>query len=217
MSEPTRRSPPPGPEQPGPAGGTQSAPTPVRVRSRKWDGTPHRDNWTWQLGSDEYGRWLWMPDNTPVLTSRETYPETFSAVAGLRFFPHDAAGAPRTDWSAFMVPAHAARQRPQQLYCDVTCALSAGQGLIEFIDLDLDVEQLGTGPVRVLDDDEFETRRRAMRYPEPVAQRARTTAAELVRLMRRPAEPFAGRWRSWLRLAAAGDYPELPAPATVPA
>lgn len=179
----------------------------MRVRSRKWDGTPHRDNWAWDLGTDEFGRWLWMPDDTMVVTPRASYP----AVAGLRLFPHDADGRAVAEWSAFMVPAHAGRGRPQQLYCDVTCALSTEPGLIAFVDLDLDVEQVGDGPVALLDADEFEANSKAMGYPEPLARSARATAAELARLLRQPAEPFAGHWRRWLAVAVAGDYPAFPA------
>ncbi|MDQ2846430.1 MAG: hypothetical protein M3Y77_08785 [Actinomycetota bacterium] len=67
---------------------------PVRITSTKWDGSPHGDHQAVNLGADEHGRWLWMPEGELVTTAINSYP----AVAGLRLFPTG------SWWSAFFVP-----------------------------------------------------------------------------------------------------------------
>jgi hypothetical protein len=163
----------------------------VRITSRKWDGGAHRDNEADLLGDDEYGRWLWMPDGTPVGGPDGVW----FARAGLRLFP---AGAPW--WSAFFVPPHP--DRAQQLYVDITTPAVVMPDLITFIDLDLDVEILGDAPPVVLDEDEFEQHRREWDYPEAVVERATRTAAEMLAAMSELAEPFGTVWRGWWSVAS---------------
>lgn len=158
----------------------------VRITSRKWDGGAHRDNEADLLGRDQYGRWLWMPDGTPV----DGPGGVWFARAGLRLFP---AGAPW--WSAFFVPA--AGGRPQQLYVDITTPAVVAPGLITFVDLDLDVEILGDAAPVVLDEEEFEEHRRQWHYPDAVVDAATRTAAEIRAVMAGPAEPFGSVWRRW--------------------
>lgn len=160
----------------------------VRITSRKWDGSPHRDNLATELGTDEHGRWLWMATGERVVTGSGSY----EAVAGLRLFPPGDVW-----WSAFFVPRHPPTRRPQQEYVDVTTPAVLGTGLIGFVDLDLDVERLDDGSVRVLDRDEFDERRVTMRYPAAVADEALRTAALVEGLMTRRRGPFDGAWRRW--------------------
>ena len=162
----------------------------VRIRSRKWDGGAHRDNEADLLGDDRYGRWLWMPDGTPV----DGPGGVWSARAGLRLFP---VGGPW--WSAFFVPA--TPDRPQQLYVDVTTPAVVEPGLITFVDLDLDVEILGDAAPAVLDRDEFDEHRRQWGYPESVVDEATSTAAAMLAVMAELAEPFGSVWRRWLAVA----------------
>lgn len=168
----------------------------VRITSRKWDGTPHRDNLATELGTDEHGRWLWMATGERVVTGSGSY----QAVAGLRLFPPDDVW-----WSAFFVPRHAPTGRAQQEYVDITTPATLGTGLIEFVDLDLDVERLDDGPVRVLDRDEFDERRVTLRYPAAVADEALRTAALVEELMTRRQGPFDGAWRRWREIALRSD------------
>jgi hypothetical protein len=170
----------------------------VRITSRKWDGGTHRDNEADLLDDDEYGRWLWMPDGTPV----DGPGGVWLARAGLRLFP---VGAPW--WSAFFVPA--TPDRPQQLYVDITTPAILTPGLITFVDLDLDVEILGDAPPVVLDEDEFEAHRRQWRYPDPVVENATRTVAEIHAVMTSGAEPFGSVWRRWWA-AALERFPQVP-------
>ncbi len=102
------------------------------------------------LGADALGTWLWMPGGTVV----ETPSGSFQATPGLRLFPLGAM------WSAYFVPAFPFGRRPKHLYVDITTPATRRGSLIEFLDLDLDVEQLDDGQVRVLDQDEFTTHSR---------------------------------------------------------
>lgn len=173
-------------------GRATSAGRQVRITSRKWDGSPHRDNQATELGNDAHGRWLWMSAGERVVTGSGSYP----AVAGLRLFP------PRDAWwSAFFVPRHDPTGRPQQEYVDITTPPTHGVELIEFVDLDLDVERLDDGPVRVLDRDEFDERRVTMDYPDRLAEQAIRTAALIEDLMIRRQGPFDGAWHRWRGVA----------------
>lgn len=180
------------------SGSLPLAPVPrrrVRITSTKWDGSPHRDNHAWDLGTDEHGRWLWMPEGERVATHTASYP----AVAGLRLFPTG------TWWSAFFVPHHPATGRQQQEYVDIATPTAIGDDLITFIDLDLDVERNNDGPVAIVDRDEFDERRRSMNYPDVVTQRALQAATMVEQLMVRRQGPFDGAWRGWRELAQASD------------
>ena len=92
------------------------------------------------------------------------------ATPGLRLVPLGAM------WSAYFVPALPRRRRPKQLYVDITTPATRRGNLIEFIDLDLDVEQLDDGQVRVLDQDEFTTHSRTWAYPHELVHAARRPA-----------------------------------------
>lgn len=168
----------------------------VRITSCKWDGGAHRDNEADYLGDDEHGRWLWMPDGTPV----DGPSGVWFARAGLRLFPPG-----RQWWSAFFVPAHP--DRPQQLYVDITTPAVVTPTRIEFIDLDLDVEILGAAPPTVLDRDEFDAHRAEWHYPEFLVGAAERTADEILAVMSELAEPFGSVWRSWLEVAQT-RYPD---------
>lgn len=102
------------------------------------------------LGADALGTWLWMPGGTVV----ETPSGSFQATPGLRLFPLGAM------WSAYFVPAFPFRRRPSTCTSTSRHPRRRRGNLIEFIDLDLDVEQLDDGQVRVLDQDEFTTHSR---------------------------------------------------------
>lgn len=117
-----------------------------------------------ELGADRHGTWLWMPDQTPVRTRELTY----MATRGLRLFRVGA------DWSTYFLLA--CTGRPKQLYVDITTPATRTDDLFEFIDLDLDVEQLDDGDVRILDEEEFALHRSAYRYPPHVADRALQTS-----------------------------------------
>jgi len=165
----------------------------VTIESTKWDGSPHRQFTAIELGRDHHGTWLWMPEGTVV-----TKPDTsFRARAGLQLFP------PGKWWSAFFVPTGPTGDR--WWYTDVILPAIWDEDRVSFVDLDLDVEQIGSGPVTVLDQDEFEANRVAMRYPPRISQRALATAAEMTEWMLSGREPFGVASEIWLERAHANE------------
>lgn len=163
----------------------------VRVHSTKWDGSTHKDMTVVELGADPCGTWLWVPDGTPTRT-----PElTFLTSAGLRLFPVDAW------WSAWFVSGLADDARPAQVYVDITTPALRTGDLIEFVDLDLDVERFGDGPVCVLDEDEFALHREHYSYPPELVDQAVRACHEVTAAVRRGEPPFGGEHLQWLERA----------------
>ncbi|MDT0275258.1 DUF402 domain-containing protein [Blastococcus goldschmidtiae] len=159
----------------------------VVVASRKWNGDLHRRTVSLELGTDAFGTWLWMPGGTVVETASGSY----QALPGLRLIPLGEM------WSVYFVPALPSRRRPKQLYVDITTPATRRGDLIEYIDLDLDVEQLGDGQVRILDEDEFAAHRRSWAYPQELIDAAETTCHRIVRAVIDREPPFDGSHLAW--------------------
>ena len=102
-------------------------------------------------------------------------------------------------WSAYFVPALPRRRRPKQLYVDITTPATRRGNLIEFIDLDLDldVEQLDDGQVRVLDQDEFTTHSRTWAYPHELVHAAEATCQTIVGAVNSGEPLFDGSEMPW--------------------
>ena len=145
-----------------------------------------------ELGSDESGTWLWMPDQTVVQTASGS----FTATPGLRLFPL------REMWSAYFVPAVSAIGRPEQVYVDITTVATRHGDLIEFVDLDLDVEQLDGGDVRVLDRDEFDQNAARWQYPTELMTAAEAACEWVAAAISGGWPPFGGSYEYWLSRAA---------------
>lgn len=167
----------------------------VTVLSTKWNGDLHRRTSMIELGSDASGTWLWMPDRTVVATKSGS----FTAVPGLRLFPAEEM------WSAYFVPAMPDQERHGYVYVDITTVASRRDELIQFVDLDLDVEVFEGAAVRVLDRDEFEENAAAWCYPDDLVAAAEQTCAEVEAAMTRRDPPFDGSHQNWLARAAAWD------------
>jgi hypothetical protein len=159
------------------------------VVSTKWDGSFHRRTTTVELGTDEHGTWLWMPPGTVVTTATGT----MQVLPCLRLIPVG------SRWSAYFVPAVAGR--PRQVYVDITTPAVRSGDVIEFVDLDLDVQQMDDEPVEVLDGEEFQRNRQRMGYPPEVAAAAERTCADAVAAVRARVPPFDGSHERWLRAA----------------
>ena len=135
-----------------------------------------------ELGSDASGTWLWVPDRTVV----ETKSGSFTAVPGLRLFPVG------TMWSAYFVKEMPQQGRSDYVYVDITTVATRRDDLIEFVDLDLDVEVFEGAAVRVLDRDEFEENAEAWCYPDDLVAAAVQTCTEVETAMTRRDRPFDG-------------------------
>lgn len=173
----------------------------VRITSRKWDASAHRDSGAFDLGCDEFGRWLWQPEGEMVTTPDDSW----ASEAGLRLFPGGGA-----HWSAFIRVGDSLAAEDRHLYVDITTPATSAADLIEFVDLDLDVQRVGTGPVEVLDRDEFEVHRRSMSYPDELVTGALRSAEELARWLRAEREPFDQVWRHWAAVARSSSIRDPP-------
>lgn len=167
----------------------------VTVLSTKWNGDLHRRTPMLELGSDVSGTWLWMPDRTRV----ETHAGSFTAVPGLRLFPAEKM------WSAYFVPAMPDQKRHGYVYVDITTVATRRDNLIEFVDLDLDVEVFEGAEVRVLDRDEFEENAAAWCYPDDLVEAAVRACTEVETALTHRAPPFDGSHEYWLARATAWD------------
>lgn len=163
----------------------------VSVVSRKWNGDFHRRTPGVELGTDAAGTWLWMPERTVA----ETPSGTYNAIPGLRLLPIGRM------WSAYFVPSDPLRRRPRQLYVDITTPTTRAGDVIEFIDLDLDVEQFDDGEVRVLDRDEFEEHAREWAYPAALVDAAEEACRSVVTAATRATPPFDGSYVAWWQRA----------------
>lgn len=162
--------------------------TEVLVVSQKWDGSFHRRTRAVQLGTDEAGTWLWVPDGSVV----DIPNGSFTAVGGLRLLRMGQM------WSAYFTPACSQLDRPKQLYVDITTPATRTGDVIEFIDLDLDVEQLDNGEVRILDLNEFLHHAEQQQYPPDLVLLATVTCDHVVAGVRGGEFPFDGSHLAWL-------------------
>jgi hypothetical protein len=97
-----------------------------------------------------------------------------------------------------------------ELYVDVTSRPVRGDGVIEAVDLDLDVIRRRDGRVEVLDEDEFAEHQVLLGYPPDVIAQARATTDDLVARIRAAREPLAGS----ARIGLPPTRPADPSPAT---
>ena len=157
------------------------------VRFYKYPESPHWRFDTVRLGDDEHGVWLGAKANTPARRGSEpwtTFPSAFVMLV------------PRERWWTMVV-----NQAPRdpELYIDVcTSARWSGPGLVEMVDLDLDVIRLRDGAVRLLDEDEFVDHSVSLGYPRTMIGNARVTAAELILAAESRVEPFGTAAHRWL-------------------
>ncbi len=163
---------------------------PVTVVSSKWNGDFHRSTPSLELGSDKFGTSLWMPPGTIA----ETRSGLYEAIPGLRLVPVG------QRWSAYFVPSSPAVSQPASIYVDITTPNERRGDVLKFIDLDLDVEVVGAGPVRVLDRDEFTTHAQAWGYPDDTVRAAEVTCNRLTAALTNAEAPFDGTYLSWWRV-----------------
>lgn len=162
----------------------------VRVDSAKWDGSFHRSTPSLELGTDEFGTWLWTPPGTTAQTRSGRY----QAIPGLRLIPVG------QTWSAYFVPSSPAVPRPESVYVDTTTPNRRVGDVFTFIDLDLDVEVIDEGPVRVLDREEFAAHALEWRYPDDTMRSAQVTGMQMVGALASDEPPFDGTYLSSWRI-----------------
>jgi uncharacterized protein len=166
---------------------------PVRVRFAKWGGSAHWGADVVWLGEDEHGWWAGWPDGTHWERPDASF-VSHGVQVGL--FPRDRGFA-----ATFYEPVADYEYR---VYVDVaTVPTLSTDGVIEAVDLDLDVIQRFDGSVLVDDEDEFELHRHRYGYPAEVVSAAERECARLVDEISSGAthfaEELAAGWRARMR------------------
>lgn len=165
----------------------------LELRYTKWDGRAHWRYALHPLGSDRYGRWLVARTGEPEQRGAEPPITREHDTAVL--IPQD--GYWIGHWNA---------GDPLEIYVDVTTRPVIDSGVINAVDVDLDVVRWRADQrVEVLDEDEFAEHQVAMSYPAEVITQARTTTAWLVEAMTARVEPFGDVGDGWLARVARGE------------
>lgn len=160
---------------------------------RKWPDSPHYEMSAVVLGEDECGTWLGTKAGAPVRTpSGDERPADYSAVFCV----------PPDDWFF----AHFWIGHPEvEIYVDICAPAVWSRDKVSMIDLDFDVIRWNAargGHVELVDEDEFEEHRVALRYPEGIESGARRAAAEVFDRVTSSDAPFnlaaAEPWRKAL-------------------
>lgn len=169
--------------------------TPVSLRMRKWDGSPHRQASMVYLGSDEYGGWLTNSDGSPFPTGTEIRNPGDSSVrraTHVMLVPHD---------GCYLAHFNSPPSRTS-IYADITTAPEFGRGrtgwVIGVADMDLDVVRRVDGQNWIEDEDEFAAHTVGYGYPADVVATTRAAADTVLAAVRDESEPFGTTWRRWI-------------------
>jgi hypothetical protein len=157
----------------------------VEMRFTKWGGKRHWRYPLEPLGIDQYGWWLGGAAGT---LQRRGFEEPVRGRHDyVTLVPSDG------DWIATWNAAG-----DVEIYVDVTNRPMCSDGVVEAIDLDLDVIRRRDGRVEVLDEDEFAEHQVLFGYPPDVIAQARATTDNLVAQISAAEEPFGRIGLNWL-------------------
>ena len=152
---------------------------------------PKRLHWRHEmirLGEDDYGVWLGAPAGAIVQRGSEPPMELDHPFVQL------------ISTEAFWSLIYNGEGNKYPVYIDIaTPAEWVNEQRVEMIDIDLDVVRRQDGSIGLLDEDEFLEHRVKYAYPDWMADRARTTAAELVLKLEAGDEPFGVIPQRWLQ------------------
>jgi protein associated with RNAse G/E len=164
----------------------QEGPSVVRVRYRKFDGSPHRSYPAVSLGSDEYGDWLGVPSGEFIA----------AALADFKYTDPYVLLVPREQWWTAMFNSP---PRRTEVYCDITTPAQWTDDGVLLTDLDLDVRRRREhNLVELLDEDEFADHRERYGYPPDLVAAAWEAAEWLLKALDDGTEPFRSEFHRWL-------------------
>jgi predicted RNA-binding protein associated with RNAse of E/G family len=87
---------------------------------------------------------------------------------------------------------------PKHLYVDIATGTDWADGIVRYVDLDLDlILRHGSTTVELDDEDEFETHRVRWNYPEALVKECWAAVEEVRRLLKAGDEPFAPTMFAW--------------------
>lgn len=150
----------------------------LQILSTKYDGSPHGRYECLVLDRADWGWLTYYPAGTYVATYRGNW-HTSNSVVCWRWLERW--------WDAHLVFDRAGGW--VEWYCNVITPPELHDGALRFCDLDLDVVWHRENGLYIADEDEFESHRHRMAYPDWMVERAEETAREVYELISR------GAWR----------------------
>lgn len=82
------------------------------------------------------------------------------------------------------------RQGERRLYCHIASPCEFGNGVVRFVDLDLDVVTDTDGEILVIDQDEYEQNKHQLRYPAPLMHLAEQGVKQVLHDIQAAFYPF---------------------------
>ena len=158
---------------------------PVEVQSFKWPHRPTSRAMTQLIGEDEFGRWLGVAKGDPWLPADGSVSGVFLS-SFVQLVP---AG---TFWTACFNPADPV------VDVDIVLPVRWLEGVLEQVDLELDVLRTADGKVWVRDRDKFDQVRKDWPMPDDIVSQAEETCERVRELVERGTEPFGKVGQRWL-------------------
>jgi len=159
----------------------------VTMNWRKW---PSRLHWSAEvtlLRRDRAGLWLGTRERSPIRRP-VGQPAAFASGESVLLCSEDVGWVAR--W--YTHRGEAGRAYSYSCYVDITTPPRISDGLIELVDLDLDVALTWEGEMVVLDEDEFAEHSVSLGYPASLIEHARQACQEVQDRIVTGASPFGG-------------------------
>jgi uncharacterized protein len=157
----------------------------IEVRGFKWPHRPTSVTVASLLGEDRFGRWLGATKGDPWWSADRSRSGVFD-YSFIKLVPSG------TFWTVCFHPVD------PLVDVDIVLPVRWGDGVLEEVDLEVDILRCADGSVRVRDQDEFEVVRRVWSMPDEIAAQVEATCKRVRALVEQGAEPFGDVGRRWL-------------------
>jgi uncharacterized protein len=157
----------------------------IEVRVFKWPHRPTGVTLARLLGEDAFGQWLGVARGDLWWAADRSHAGVFERSL-VKVVPSG------TFWTACFHPVDPV------VDVDIVLPVRWVDGVLEEVDLELDILRSDDGRVRVRDQEAFERVRKAWAMPDDIAAQAETTCEQVRVLVEQGAEPFGQVGQAWL-------------------
>lgn len=157
----------------------------IEVRGFKWPRRALGVSMVYELGEDEYGRWLGVAKDDPWRFADNSRSGVFIS-SFVKVVPSG------TFWTACF------NKDFPVVDVDIVLPVQWDGDVLEEVDLELDILRAPDGSVQVRDRDEFERVRETWDLPAEIVAQAEATCEQIRALVEQGAEPFGAVGRAWL-------------------
>jgi len=157
----------------------------IEVRGFKWPHRPTAVALARLLGEDAFGRWLGVARGDRWWAADGSHAGVFER-ALVKLVPTG------TFWTACFHPVDPV------VDVDIVLPVRWVEGVLEEVDLEVDILRSVDGSVRVRDQEAFECVRQLWAMPDDIAVQAETTCEQVRMLVEHGAEPFGQVGQAWL-------------------